>query len=225
MTKVLITGHTSGIGKAILENCPSDYEVQGISRATGHDIVQNLSDILGFIKEYKPDILFNNVWGDGNQNQIATWFVDRFEKGIMITTGSILGYKYLADNIDNFYDHLLKQPYMQYSENKAKLLLEAFMWKLRNRKAKNVYWTNYSLGMTKTGLTNRDTNGDFDPTKHEDYPMLDPDDVAQRMWRDVENKLYLEQFEVAIEQNRDWKDRSRVEVFMDLVTNLEIYGA
>ena len=94
MTKVLITGHTSGIGKAILENCPSDYEVQGISRATGHDIVQNLSDILGFIKEYKPDILFNNVWGDGNQNQIATWFVDRFEKGIMITTGSILGYKY-----------------------------------------------------------------------------------------------------------------------------------
>ena len=122
MTKVLITGHTSGIGKAILENCPSDYEVQGISRATGHDIVQNLSDILGFIKEYKPDILFNNVWGDGNQNQIATWFVDRFEKGIMITTGSILGYKYLADNIDNFYDHLLKQPYMQYNENKAKLL-------------------------------------------------------------------------------------------------------
>ena len=225
MTKVLITGHTSGIGKAILENCPSDYEVQGISRATGHDIVQNLSDILGFIKEYKPDILFNNVWGDGNQNQIATWFVDRFEKGIMITTGSILGYKYLADNIDNFYDHLLKQPYMQYSENKAKLLLEAFMWKLRNRNGKDVYWTNYSLGMTKTGLTNRDTNGDFDPTKHEDYPMLDPDDVAQRMWRDVENKLYLEQFEVAIEQNRDWKDRSRVEVFMDLVTNLEIYGA
>ena len=223
--KVLITGHTSGIGKAILENCPSNFEVQGISRATGHDIVQNLSDILGFIKEYKPDILFNNVWGDGNQNQIATWFVDRFEKGIMITTGSILGYKYLADNIDNFYDHLLKQPYMQYNENKAKLLLEAFMWKVRNKEAKNVYWTNYSLGMTKTGLTNRDTNGDFDPTKHEDYPMLDPDDVAQRMWRDVENKLYLEQFEVAIEQNRDWKDRSRVEVFMDLVTNLEIYGA
>ena len=45
MTKVLITGHTSGIGKAILENCPSDYEVQGISRATGHDIVQNLSAV------------------------------------------------------------------------------------------------------------------------------------------------------------------------------------
>ena len=225
MTKVLITGHTSGIGKAILENCPSDYEVQGISRATGHDIVQNLSDILGFIKEYKPDILFNNVWGDGNQNQIATWFVDRFEKGIMITTGSILGYKYLADNIDNFYDHLLKLPYMQYNENKAKLLLEAFMWKLRNRNGKDVYWTNYSLGLTKTGLTNRDVNGDFDSTKHKDYPMLDPDDIAQRMWKDVKNKLYLEQFEVAIEQNRDWEEKSRVPIFMDLVTNLEIYGA
>ena len=55
--------------------------------------------------------------------------------------------------------------------------------------------------------------------------MLDPDDIAKRMWKDVKNKLYLEQFEVAIEQNRDWKDKSRVEVFMDLVTNLEIYGA
>ena len=65
--KVLITGHTSGIGKAILENCPSDYEVQGISRATGHDIGDNLSDVLGYIKEYQPDILFNNVWRHGNQ--------------------------------------------------------------------------------------------------------------------------------------------------------------
>ena len=223
--KVLITGHTSGIGKAILENCPSDYEVQGISRATGHDIVQNLPDILGFIKEYKPDILFNNVWGDGNQNQIATWFVDRFEKGIMITTGSILGYKYLADNIDNFYDHLLKQPYMQYNENKAKLLLEAFMWKLRNRNGKDVYWTNYSLGLTKTGLTNRDIHGNFDTTKHKDYPMLEPDDVAKRMWKDIEDKLYLEQFEVALEQNRNWEDKDRVQVFMDLITNIEMYGA
>ena len=55
--KVLITGHTSGIGKAILENCPSDYEVRGISRATGHDITNNLAEVLGFIKEYQPDIL------------------------------------------------------------------------------------------------------------------------------------------------------------------------
>ena len=223
--KVLITGHTSGIGKAILENCPSNYEVQGISRTTGYDIVNNLADVLGFIKEYQPDVFFNNVWGDGNQNQIATWFVDRFEKGIMITTGSILGYKYLAYNIDNFYDHLLKQPYMQYNENKAKLLLEAFMWKLRNRNGKDVYWTNYSLGLTKTGLTNRDIHGNFDPTKHKDYPMLEPDDVAKRMWKDIENKLYLEQFEVALEQNRNWEDKDRVQVFMDLITNIEMYGA
>jgi len=223
--KVLITGHTSGIGKAILENCPSDYEVRGISRATGHDITNNLAEVLGFIKEYQPDIFFNNVWGDGNQNQIATWFVDRFEKGVMITTGSILGYTYLVDNLDGFYDHLISQPYMQYSDNKAKLLLETFMWKLRNKKAKEVYWTNYSLGLTKTGLTNRDLDGNFDPTKHKDYPMLDPDDVAKRMWKDIENKLYLEQFEVALEQNRNWEDKNRVPVIMDLITNIELYGA
>ena len=32
--KVLITGHTSGIGKAILENTPNDYEIKGMSRET-----------------------------------------------------------------------------------------------------------------------------------------------------------------------------------------------
>ena len=93
---------------------------------------------------------------------------DPFVKGVMFTTGSVLAYTHLADNLDGFYDGLISQPYMHYSDTKAKLLLEAFMWKVRNKEAKNVYWTNYSLGMTKTGLTNRDTNGDFDPTKHED---------------------------------------------------------
>ena len=223
--KVLITGHTSGIGKAILENAPGDYEVKGISRTTGHDIVNNLPDVLGFIKEYQPDILFNNAWGEGNQHVIATWFVERFQKGIMITTGSALAYAFLVDNLDDFYDGLISQPYMHYTNSKTKLLLEAYMWKVRNKEAKKVYWTNYSLGITKTGLTNRDTNGDFDPTKHKDYPMLDPDDIAKRMWKDIKNKLYLEQFEVAIEQNRDWEEKSRVPIFMDLVTNLEIYGA
>ena len=223
--KVLITGHTSGIGKAILENAPSDYEVKGISRTTGHDIVNNLPDVLGFIKEYQPDILFNNVWGGGNQNEIATWFVERFKKGVMITTGSAFAYALLVDNVDDFYDGLIKQPYMHYTNTKAKLLLEAYMWKVRNREAKNIYWTNYSLGLTKTGLTNRDENGNFDPTKHKDYPMLDPDDIAKRMWKDIENKLYLKQFEVGIEQNRNWKEKDRVQVFMDLITNIEIYGA
>ena len=135
--KVLITGHTSGIGKAIKDNCPSDYEVRGISRTTGHDTANNLPEVLGFIKEYQPDILFNNAWGDGNQNEIATWFVNRFKKGIMITTGSALGYAYLVEGLDGFYDGLIKQPYMHYSDTKAKLLLEAFMWKLRNRQAKD----------------------------------------------------------------------------------------
>ena len=223
--KVLITGHTSGIGKAILENCPSDYEVKGISRSTGHDIVNNLPDVLGFIKEYQPDILFNNVWGYGNQNNIATWFVERFKKGVMITTGSALAYSFLVDNLDDFYDGLIKQPYMHYTNSKAKLLLEAYMWKVRNREAKNIYWTNYSLGLTRTGLTSKDETGNFDPTKHKDYPMSDPDDIAKRMWKDIENKLYLKQFEVGIEQNRNWEEKDRVPVFMDLITNIEMYGA
>ena len=72
--KVLITGHTFGIGKAILDNCPDDYEVKGISRSTGHDLTKNLPDTLGFIKEYNPDIFFNNAWGQGAQNEIALWW-------------------------------------------------------------------------------------------------------------------------------------------------------
>ena len=91
--KVLITGHTHGIGKAILENCPSDYEVKGMSRETGHDLVNNLPDTLGEIKEYNPDIFFNNAWGKGQQNEIALWFIKNEnlkEPRVMITTGSSL---------------------------------------------------------------------------------------------------------------------------------------
>ena len=91
--KVLITGHTHGIGKAILENCPSDYEVKGMSRETGHDLVNNLPDTLGQIKEYNPDIFFNNAWGKGQQNEIALWFIKNEnlkEPRVMITTGSSL---------------------------------------------------------------------------------------------------------------------------------------
>lgn len=223
--KVLVIGHTSGIGKAIYDNCPDEYEVKGISRSTGHDIAENLPDVLGFIKEYQPDIFFNNVWGEGNQLAIANWYVDRFKKGVMITTGSTLGYMFLVENFDGFYDHIISQPYMRYSEDKAKLMLEAFMWKVRNKESKDLYWTNYSLGLTRTGLTSRDMDGNFDPTKHQDFPMLKADDVAKRMWKDVENKLYLKQIEVSLDEKRVWKDKDRIAVFMDLITNMEQYGA
>ena len=48
--------------------------------------------------------------------------------------------------------------------------------------------------------------------------------IAKRMWKDIENKLYLEQFEVALEQNRNQRDKDRVQVVMDLITNIEIYA-
>jgi len=124
--KVLITGHTHGIGKAILENTPSDYEVKGISRATGHDLIKNLPDTLGFIKEYNPDIFFNNAWGQGAQNEIAVWWTrnqNLKEPRVMITSGSVAGLKGLCDDEKDFYPGMPRLPYSEYGNAKRKLFL------------------------------------------------------------------------------------------------------
>ena len=92
---------------------------------------------------------------------------------------------------------------------------------------KNININCISPGFIKTSMTDKldDKFKEAIISKIPSARLGDPDDIAKRMWKDVKNKLYLEQFEVAIEQNRDWEEKSRVPIFMDLVTNLEIYGA
>ena len=219
--KVLITGHTHGVGKAILENCPSDYEVKGISRATGHDLTQNLPDTLGFIKEYNPDIFFNNAWGQGAQNEIAIWWTrnqNLKEPRVMITSGSVAGLKGLCDDEKDFYPGMPRLPYSEYGNAKRKLFLENYMhWIMDTRE---IYWTDYVLGWVKTRITVPQGSEEL----LGNMKMLEPDYVAKRMWNDIKNENYKNTFVVGMNNKRSGTEQERVMLMMKMLAETQKVG-
>ena len=219
--KVLITGHTHGVGKAILENCPSDYEVEGVSRATGHDLTQNLPDTLGFIKEYNPDIFFNNAWGQGAQNEIAIWWTrnqNLKEPRVMITSGSVAGLKGLCDDEKDFYPGMPRLPYSEYGNAKRKLFLENYMhWIMDTRE---IYWTDYVLGWVKTRITVPQGSEEL----LGNMKMLEPDYVAKRMWNDIKNENYKNTFVVGMNNKRSGTEQERVMLMMKMLAETQKVG-
>ena len=219
--KVLITGHTHGIGKAILENTPSDYEVEGISRATGHDLIKNLPDTLGFIKEYNPDIFFNNAWGQGAQNEIAVWWTrnqNLKEPRVMITSGSVAGLKGLCDDEKDFYPGMPRLPYSEYGNAKRKLFLENYMhWIMDTRE---IYWTDYVLGWVKTRITVPQGSEEL----LRNMKMLEPDYVAKRMWEDIKNENYKNTFVVGMSNKRSGTEQERVMLMMKMLAETQKVG-
>ena len=219
--KVLITGHTHGIGKAILENTPSDYEVKGISRATGHDLIKNLPDTLGFIKEYNPDIFFNNAWGQGAQNEIAIWWTrnqNLKEPRVMITSGSVAGLKGLCDDEKDFYPGMPRLPYSEYGNAKRKLFLENYMhWIMDTRE---IYWTDYVLGWVKTRITVPQGSEEL----LGNMKMLEPDYVAKRMWEDINNKVYKNTFMIGMDCKRTGSEEDRVMLMLKMAKNIGEIG-
>tara|TARA_B100000085_G_scaffold6289_1_gene5755 strand:- start:64 stop:729 length:666 start_codon:yes stop_codon:yes gene_type:complete len=219
--KVLITGHTHGIGKAILENTPSDYEVKGISRATGHDLIKNLPDTLGEIKEYNPDIFFNNAWGQGAQNEIAIWWTrnqNLKEPRVMITSGSVAGLKGLCDDEKDFYPGMPRLPYSEYGNAKRKLFLENYMhWIMDTRE---IYWTDYVLGWVKTRITVPQGSEEL----LGNMKMLEPDYVAKRMWNDIKNENYKNTFVVGMNNKRSGTEQERVMLMMKMLAETQKVG-
>jgi hypothetical protein len=58
--KIVITGHTSGLGKQIYDHLKSEHSVIGLSRSNGYDLTQNYSQVLDTVKN--ADIFFNNAY-------------------------------------------------------------------------------------------------------------------------------------------------------------------
>ena len=61
--KVALTGHTSGIGKAIYESLTSKgYEVHGFSKSNGYPLPESITRLVQEVKDF--DIFINNTyWG------------------------------------------------------------------------------------------------------------------------------------------------------------------
>jgi len=86
---VFITGHTSGLGKAIYDLCQSyDYHTVGLSRSTGFDLTKNLEN---FIQNNYWNVFVNNAYSGWAQTDLL---YKLFEKNkdrncIIVNIGSV----------------------------------------------------------------------------------------------------------------------------------------
>lgn len=64
--KIAITGHTSGIGKAIFDALSVEYDVIGLSRSNGYDITTELGRSKIIDAAYDCDVFVNNAFDYAN---------------------------------------------------------------------------------------------------------------------------------------------------------------
>ena len=145
--KIAITGHTSGIGKALHEVCKNvtdDFLL--MSRSTGYNLKTSIEQIKKDIIDYDPDIIFNNAWYPGSQIALLKDLHELFkdEDKHIINTGSLTAYM-----IGMFDDKL------GYAEEKAQIkdycVLQSFSYPHANR----CRVSNISVGFTDTEIVNK----------------------------------------------------------------------
>ena len=84
--KIAITGHTSGLGKAIYNHFNNiGYEIIGLSRSNGFCIPEKLEEIIDIAKTC--DLFFNNAHVGTTQCD----FIKRLFKDTMIVTSGSMG--------------------------------------------------------------------------------------------------------------------------------------
>jgi hypothetical protein len=102
--KIVITGHTSGIGKYLYNYFSKDNEVIGISRTTGYNLETDIDKIIEQSKN--ADLFINNSSVNDCQIKLLESLHNEVKK--MIVIGSIAGE----------YDQLIQS---EYSRNKKEL--------------------------------------------------------------------------------------------------------
>lgn len=85
--KIVITGHTSGLGKAIYDRFEKKHQVVGLSRSTGHDLSSNIRPFL--IDDF--DIYVNNAYYNYSQTDLLYRLFDRnkYRDCTIINIGSV----------------------------------------------------------------------------------------------------------------------------------------
>lgn len=92
--KILITGHSAGIGKELFNYLTTiKYTVKGMSKTNGYNIA-NTEETLKQILDYDPDVFFNNAYFPKAQiyllKELHKLWAGRDK--VIINTGSISGY-------------------------------------------------------------------------------------------------------------------------------------
>lgn len=103
--KIIITGHTIGVGKKIYDNFVNQgHEVIGISRTTGFDLNTDIEKVIELSEG--ADLLINNAYVGEKQQELLERLHNKVS--MMIVMGSIAG----------DYDQLIRS---DYSKNKLAL--------------------------------------------------------------------------------------------------------
>jgi len=168
MKKVIVTGHTSGLGLHIYNhfNNKEGYTVIGLSRSNGHDIENDIEKVIQFIKNEKPDYFFNNVYYRTTQSK----FIEQLASDtIVITSGSMASdVQYQPINSYANHKHIIEQTHkkikknnklpmlllkMGYLENYADMahikyveILDAVDFWLSNPRISMIEWDNINFG-------------------------------------------------------------------------------
>ncbi len=75
--KIIITGHTKGIGKSLYERFKSaGHDVIGFSRSTGHNIEEASSRELILKESQTADMFINNAYSSTGQTVLLKDFID-----------------------------------------------------------------------------------------------------------------------------------------------------
>jgi len=85
--KIVITGHTKGIGKAIFDKFTevSCHEIIGMSRSNGYDIEKDFDKIVQ--EATGAEIFINNAYRDGQQLKLFNALKDKVD--MMVVMGSV----------------------------------------------------------------------------------------------------------------------------------------
>lgn len=88
--KIIITGHTKGLGKYFFDHFSNDSnnQVIGISRSTGHDLETSLEKIIEIADGC--DVFINNAYVNKSQNELVKKLNNRVS--MMIVSGSQGGF-------------------------------------------------------------------------------------------------------------------------------------
>jgi NAD(P)-dependent dehydrogenase (short-subunit alcohol dehydrogenase family) len=87
MSKIVITGHTSGIGKTIYDALCADScrEIIGLSRSNGYDIDADFDKVVEAVTG--AEIFINNAYRDKQQLKLVEALKDKV--GMMVVMGSV----------------------------------------------------------------------------------------------------------------------------------------
>jgi hypothetical protein len=135
--RIVITGHTSGLGKAIYDHftITGEHEVIGLSRSTGHELPAKIDSVISIA--LTADLFFNNVDSENSQSTLLKHTLNKIRT---VTSGS-MGADY----------HTLDNPYY-----KRKKTLEVAFQYLKKQSThpmlllKMGYLENYSDSRSKT---------------------------------------------------------------------------